>query len=452
MKRLFSAALALLLVSLFPLSAAAAPKAIADKVYRPALRIEKKAEGNVISLAWEAEGQIVSTKVTRVITNSASGGKTTDVVCNGDATQLTDTLELDNGMWEVAYQIAARVRVKNNKTKKITTSARFYYSNPESFQISAPELNMNIGKQIPLSCSLYPEMELVEKVTYTSDNPAVASVTKDGMVTAVAGGTAVITAQYGNGIFSDACTVNVAQEARAENTVYAENVHGPMTMIEGRDNRIWGTVVSETGINYIQIKIYNDQNKLELSHKVSITGKTDTYDMWRIRSNVRFRNLSKGAKTFAVYVSNEKATACVYKSAFHVVDKEEYAAKNSMLIRWAMTRLGDPYSQSSRGIGNYTDCSYFTQWCYAQIGITIPTSSSTQAKWAIRNDKLVSLDSLENGDLLFYTYSGAVSTNTYHVGIYYNGGVLEAGRRGVCFNSMAWNGTPAFAARVLEQK
>ena len=66
----------------------------------------------------------------------------------------------------------------------------------------------------------------------------------------------VITAQYGNGIFSDACTVNVAQEARAENTVYAENVHGPMTMIEGRDNRIWGTVVSETGINYIQIKIY----------------------------------------------------------------------------------------------------------------------------------------------------------------------------------------------------
>lgn len=66
MKRLFSAALALLLVSLFPLSAAAAPKAIADKVYRPALRIEKKAEGNVISLAWEAEGQIVSTKVTRV--------------------------------------------------------------------------------------------------------------------------------------------------------------------------------------------------------------------------------------------------------------------------------------------------------------------------------------------------------------------------------------------------
>lgn len=103
---------------------------------------------------------------------------------NGDATQLTDTLELDNGMWEVAYRIAARVRVKNNKTKKITTSARFYYSNPESFQISAPELNMNIGKQIPLSCSLYPEMKLAEKVTYTSDNPAVASVTKDGTVTA----------------------------------------------------------------------------------------------------------------------------------------------------------------------------------------------------------------------------------------------------------------------------
>lgn len=37
------------------------------------------------------------------------------------------------------------------------------------------------------------------------------------------------------------------------------------------------------------------------------------------------------------------------------------------IVRLAMSRLGDPYSQELRGSGEYVDCSYLTLWCYRQI-------------------------------------------------------------------------------------
>ena len=34
------------------------------------------------------------------------------------------------------------------------------------------------------------------------------------------------------------------------------------------------------------------------------------------------------------------------------------------VVELALSRLGHPYSQTYRGKGNYTDCSYLTMWCY----------------------------------------------------------------------------------------
>ena len=48
------------------------------------------------------------------------------------------------------------------------------------------------------------------------------------------------------------------------------------------------------------------------------------------------------------------------------------------VVRFALTRLGDHYSQELRGTGNYTDCSYLTMWCYAKVGIRIPGTAAEQ--------------------------------------------------------------------------
>ena len=42
----------------------------------------------------------------------------------------------------------------------------------------------------------------------------------------------------------------------------------------------------------------------------------------------------------------------------------------SVIVEYALSRLGDPYSQPKRGQGDYVDCSYLTRWCYQQAGVS----------------------------------------------------------------------------------
>ena len=52
----------------------------------------------------------------------------------------------------------------------------------------------------------------------------------------------------------------------------------------------------------------------------------------------------------------------------------------SEIVKLAMSRLGDPYSQEKRGQGSYTDCSYLTMWCYKQFGISFPGTAAEQGR------------------------------------------------------------------------
>ncbi len=61
-----------------------------------------------------------------------------------------------------------------------------------------------------LTATVYPENATNKGVTWSSANPSVATVDQNGLVTAVAAGTAVITARTLDGGFSDTCLVTVA--------------------------------------------------------------------------------------------------------------------------------------------------------------------------------------------------------------------------------------------------
>lgn len=102
--------------------------------------------------------------------------------------------------------------------------------------------------------------------------------------------------------------------------------------------------------------------------------------------------------------------------------------KGSEIVKLAMSRLGDPYSQEKRGQGRYTDCSYLSMWCYRQIGISIPGTAAEQGKFCAENGLTVSKEDIVPGDLVFWSYRpNGRFMNITHVGIYAGDGkVIDA--------------------------
>ncbi len=101
----------------------------------------------------------------------------------------------------------------------------------------------------------------------------------------------------------------------------------------------------------------------------------------------------------------------------------------SVIVEYASTRLGHPYSQEKRGQGNYVDCSYFARWCYQQVGITtLPGTAAAQARYCIDNGLTIAKSDLQIGDLIFWSFNtNGRFMNVTHVGIYAGAGyVIDA--------------------------
>ena len=100
----------------------------------------------------------------------------------------------------------------------------------------------------------------------------------------------------------------------------------------------------------------------------------------------------------------------------------------SEVVKMAMTRLGDPYSQEKRGQGSYVDCSYLTMWCYKQLSITIPGTASEQGRFCVNNGLTIAKKDLVPGDLVFWSHKpNGRFMNITHVGVYAGDGkVIDA--------------------------
>lgn len=98
------------------------------------------------------------------------------------------------------------------------------------------------------------------------------------------------------------------------------------------------------------------------------------------------------------------------------------------VVELAMSRLGHPYSQTYRGKGNYTDCSYLTMWCYRHAGITIPGTAAEQGRYMVEHDLTIAKEDLQPGDLVFWSHKpNGRFMNITHVGVYVgNGMVVDA--------------------------
>ncbi len=100
-----------------------------------------------------------------------------------------------------------------------------------------------------------------------------------------------------------------------------------------------------------------------------------------------------------------------------------------MVISSALAKLGTPYSQAQRDSGRYYDCSSFVYYCYKSAGISIvyggANTAAAEAQYCVSNGRVVTVEELQPGDLLFYSYvANGRYKNISHVEMYLGNGLI----------------------------
>lgn len=100
---------------------------------------------------------------------------------------------------------------------------------------------------------------------------------------------------------------------------------------------------------------------------------------------------------------------------------------NSEVIDVALTKLGSPYEWGKKGPNSF-DCSGFVFWCFGQIGINVPSSTSEYASYRGTANE-ISLSEIQPGDVL-HRFAGELGQSTGHAAIYLGNGeyIHAAGR------------------------
>lgn len=119
------------------------------------------------------------------------------------------------------------------------------------------------------------------------------------------------------------------------------------------------------------------------------------------------------------------AEAAAHASHYTPTIRDDYGdpgtEPRSEVVAIAKSKLGAPYRWAAAG-PNAFDCSGFTMWVYAQVGVSLPHSSRAQ----INSGPRVSRANLKPGDLVFFGRSVI-----HHVGMYVGGGMyIHAPRTG----------------------
>ena len=331
------------------------------------------------------------------------------------------------------YYLTA-VNSKGSGKKKALT---FTYVKPDGMYISQDEMTINKGKSRRLHVSWgidHPNMLAYEKAPlgkWKTSNNKVATVSSTGKVKAVGHGECKISYNDVAG-YHETCTVTVPLIPRASGSVYIENLKyanmesllASDKMIKGRQNRLNGTLKSDSKVRKLIVKVYNDKGRTELNYSKKINAKK--YDLTKLNNAIEFKKLSKGNKTIKVWATNSKGKTLLYDHDFKVVSTPKRAAKGKEIAKWGLTRRGDPYSQGRRGEQNFTDCSWLVRWSYKQgANKTIPYTAAAQYKYCVKHHKTVSRKNLKPGDIVFFGgWNNGRYKGIYHAALYVGNGLI----------------------------
>lgn len=185
---------------------------------------------------------------------------------------------------------------------------------------------------------------------------------------------------------------------------------------------------------------------------------TGNFDQYGVQFDVFFADHTTasnwGHRTFEAFLADgDENTVSVTRTGFHVknLTYEDYIAlgilteKQEELLRevmsvdfrseipsfgvgsdvanMALTKVGCQYSQDLRYEEGYYDCSSLVLRLYREFGIELPYIASTQGEYIVQHGQEVTVDELEPGDLIFYSYeNNGQYRNISHVAIYIGNG------------------------------
>lgn len=98
-------------------------------------------------------------------------------------------------------------------------------------------------------------------------------------------------------------------------------------------------------------------------------------------------------------------------------------SKAKKSVRFALTKVGYPYSQEYRDSGDYYDCSSLAYYSWKDAGVDISyggaTTAAAEAEGLVNNGCEIAYDEMEPGDLIFYSFChNGRYQNISHVAIY----------------------------------
>ena len=97
----------------------------------------------------------------------------------------------------------------------------------------------------------------------------------------------------------------------------------------------------------------------------------------------------------------------------------EASGSRAAVINTALSVVGHPYVAGGTSLTDGADCSGFTMAVFANNGVGIPRDSRSQAA----GGREISMDSIQPGDLLFYSNGGSINHVALYIG---NGQVVHA--------------------------
>ena len=180
------------------------------------------------------------------------------------------------------------------------------------------------------------------------------------------------------------------QEARAEQARIVEQQAAQKASIESRiseQNRLLSTVKDEIA----RMRAEEQRRQAELA------------------AQARARAAAQQAAAQAAVVAQQTATP-TYEPAVDPATYDIPAAKYGGVVAIALQYLGVPYVWGGSSPSTGFDCSGFTMYVYAQVGVSLPHHAASQYQLGVP----VPRDQLAPGDLVFFSGLG-------HMGLYIGG-------------------------------
>lgn len=347
------------------------------------------------------------------------------------------------------------------------TANDYYATDSDYLHLSHSDVKLNPNETFQITAN--------KAASFTSDDPSVATVDANGVITGQGPGYAVITAtdgedtvscsvQCGDDITHNTIRINVIQPSIQPityggvgegNGAYVDTAYSEAksyVYCADPNVKIDGTYVRSSKVTDTQLTIYTEGVVLH-TRLILSSPKQASYENTILKKGISKKFITSGAPAFLLSQMNstsnryldfknntvkaKKATGKITVTMNDGIDNttEEFWSvdqKTYKIIRsaYAIARTKPHYSQKKRTQKKYVDCSTFAWRTYKKAGLTLgnkkyaPTAAD-DAKWLKKHALLMkgtskNLKRMRPGDLLFFSTGGKNHRfmNINHVAVY----------------------------------